>query len=100
MEQIVNRKISKCISHYIARHLVKNNLHLSIFQSRFTSVTMSAFDYKVEVTSPSPNFHQVTSDIAIDGGVTDEGLSYLAEHFQSILYICTDDSVPGSSDFG
>ena len=61
---------------------------------------MSAFDYKVEVTSPSPNFHQVTSDIAIDGGVTDEGLSYLAEHFQSILYICTDDSVPGSSDFG
>ena len=61
---------------------------------------MSAFDHKIEESSPSPNFNRVSEDIAIDGGLTNEGLTYLAEHFESVLYICTDDTVPTTADFG
>ena len=42
------------------------------------------------MTSPSPHFNQVGDDIAIDGGLTAEGLDYLVQNFNSVLYICND----------
>lgn len=61
---------------------------------------MSALDHEIERSSPSPNFVYVTNDIAIDGGLSVEGLTYLVEHFQSILYICNDDIDKENPDFG
>jgi hypothetical protein len=59
-----------------------------------------ASDSTLESTSPSPNFVYVTNDIAIDGGLSNEGMDYLVKHFQSILYICNDDIDQENPDFG
>ena len=51
---------------------------------------LSLVNHKIVMTSPSPNFNQVGVDIAIDGGLTTEGLDYLVQNFSSVLYICND----------
>ena len=53
---------------------------------------VKASDLNIIMISPSPNFNQVGADIAIDGGLTTEGLAFVVENFKSALYICNDGS--------
>lgn len=50
----------------------------------------SALDHKITSTISSPYFKQITPDFAIDGGLSEDSLSYLVENFNSVLYVCTD----------
>ena len=54
----------------------------------------------ITVTMTSKNFLSLNSEFAIDGGITDENLEYLTQHFKGALYVATDNQSGDSADTG